>query len=288
MKKTLLIVLILSTSVLLAGAESFTLATYPFGDGDNIYAAFSTLTDFLSEETGDSFRLIITRDYEELSDRIKDGTVDFAWIGSANYVKTRGESDDAVYLATYREWSPDGRLIQPYYQSVILCLKSSPYRDLADTEGTRFAFTSPDSTSGYAYPRLILQKGGIDPDEFYKTLFYLGRHPHIIEALVAGSIDVGACSDGTYYNALSEYGDIFRILEMSDPIPLDAVVAVKHISSDKQRDVRRALLSIGTDHIVNDSIKRYLGWPAAGFEEKSDSFYDSVEKAMALINRDKK
>ena len=265
-------------------AESFTFATYPFGEEKNIYSAFSTLMDYLSEKTGHEFRLVITKNYNELSERIIEGSVDFAWIGSANYVKTLESTSKSVYLATYQEWNPNRTKVQPYYHSVILTLKSSPYTDLESMKGIRFAFTSPDSTSGYAYPRMIFHQLGIIPDDFFSTVFYMGSHSNVIKALTTGSIDAGACSDGTFYKALTDYGDIFRILKFSEPIPMDAIVALDHVDPEKRRMVRELLIAIDTDHPVNESILDHLSWPAAGFQVKNPDFYDSIKTAMQINN----
>ena len=283
-KHTAFILLIVAFFIPGRMAAAFTLAIYPFGDEKNIHSAFSTLTDYLSKETGDDFRLVVTRDYNELSKRIIEGTVDFAWIGSANYVKTRKTTSNIVYMATYQEWNSDKSKAHPYYQSVILTLKSSPYTDIESIKGTRFAFTSPDSTSGFAYPRMIFSRLGIVPDEFFKSVFFIGRHSNVINALVAGSIDAGACSDGTYYKALRDHGDIFRVLKYSEPIPLDPIVAVKHVDPKKIQKVQKLLLDIGTEHPVNDRILKYTGWPSAGFVLKSPEFYDTVDEAMRIKN----
>lgn len=261
-------------------AQTYTFATYPFGDPDRIYRAFAPLVDGLGSAVGVPMRLVVTRDYHELSERIADGSVDFAWIGSANYVVTRRVVPDLRYLATYMERDASGTRVQPYYQSVILTLASSGIRDFDDLAGGRFGFTSPDSTSGYAYPRMILKNEGIEPAEYFRSVFFLGRHNDVIAALLAGSLDAGACSDGTYYNAVAEHGDLFRVLRWSEPIPLDAVVAAPHVGERLSLRVRDYLVSLGADDPGIRAIEEAVGWPAAGFSIRTGEFYDSVEDAM--------
>lgn len=276
--------LALLTAPLAAGREGYTLATYPFGSADQIYQALNPLAQYLQSRLEQPVRLVVTRDYRELAQRLSEGSVDLAWIGSANYVRTFDSAPDLHYIATYQERAPDGQGVQPYYQSVILTLDASPYQSLAELADTRFGFTDPDSTSGHAFARLLLHRQQLDPGTFFSQTYFLGTHRNVIEALRAGSIHAGAVSDGTYYNALADGGDGLRALAWSDPIPLDAFVAAAELSSAEVEQVRAALLAIGTgEHPVNRSIRQVLGWPAAGFTVKERAFYAPMAEALATL-----
>jgi phosphonate transport system substrate-binding protein len=263
-------------------AQALVFGTYPFGDPVRVQRGLTPLVHYLTETTGIPMRLVVTRDYNELSRRIVDGTVSFAWIGSANYVKTRVSVPSVRYLATYLEWNRQRTEAQPYYRAAIVTMASSDIRTLQDLRSTRFGFTDLDSTSGYAYPRMILASEGIDPAEFFQSVFFLGKHENIIQSLLAGSLDAGAISDGTYYNAREAHGDIFRVLAWSEPIPLDAIVAAGSVPMQQVETVRAALLAVPADHPVNVSIQDIFGWPAAGFAVLGDTFYDSVDRALGL------
>ena len=144
---------------------------------------------------------------------------------------------------------------------------------LGREHGRRFAFTDLDSTSGYAYPKMLLRKKGIVPSEYFGKVFFLKRHDRVIEALVNGSVDIGAVSDGTYYSAVGR-------IERSEPIPLDAIVAPPNLSDEKIAWCRRVLTEMPPDHPFNHSMKEVLGWDAAGFAERDDAFYDTMREAL--------
>lgn len=256
--------------------------TYPSNSPENIYKAFTDITAYLAEDTGQNIRLVVTRDYSELAERLSNGTIDFAWIGSVNYVKAKKKIPSLRYIATYCERSDTQDKIIPYYQGYIISKKSLGINTISGLNGKMFAYVDKDSTSGYAYPRMMLKEMGIDDSTFFKKVFFLKKHDRVIEALVSGSIDGGAVSDGTYYNAVEKYGSLFTILEKSKPIPLDAVVASAKMPESTVQKIRAALLKVGEKHKVNGSIRKYLGWPAAGFTEKSDSFYDSLRQALDM------
>lgn len=284
MKRLYTVFLFLAVSIT-GFAQNFTFGTYPFDDPGVVYHGFLPLTRKITEEMGWSLDLVVTRDYAELSERLMNGTVDFAWIGSVNYIKTKLTLPGIKYIVTYQEWDASGKRIQPYYQSMILTLNSSEFRSISDLKQTKFAFTDKDSTSGYAYPMMMLMETGIDPDNFFRKTFYLGKHQKVIAALLAGSIDAGAVSDGTYYNAVKDHGDVFRILASSAPIPLDAVVAGPGVPDGIVSALQLIFTSIGPDDAVCGELKKVLGWPAAGFTVKDDAFYDSIRRAISVEGR---
>ncbi|MBS98942.1 MAG: phosphate/phosphite/phosphonate ABC transporter substrate-binding protein [Oceanospirillaceae bacterium] len=264
--------------------QGLILATYPFGDAKRIHSAFTPLAMYLEQRLETPIRLVVTRDYGELADRLNNGTIDLAWIGSANYVNTLEDPVPPTYIATYRERSKESGELQAFYRAAIITLQSAPYQTLEALKGTRFGFTDPDSTSGHAYPRMMLAQQQIVPEDFFSETYFLGTHLGVVEALLAGSIHAGAVSDGTYYNAVAEHPGTFRVLTWSDPIPLDAFVAAPSLSEKRVEQVRQALLSIGADdHPVNRSIRDHLNWPAAGFEQRSADFYRPLLEALAGV-----
>jgi len=287
-RKTLIVLLVLSAAAIhplfsqqeTSREKTIRFGTYPFGDAARIYRAFSPLVAYLSQETGTPFRLVVTRDYQELARRLADGTIDVAWTGSAIYAAARKDVPGLQYLATYLERDVTGDTVQPYYRSVILTLKSTGITDIHQLEGKRFGFTTPSSAAGYAYPQMLLRDRGIDYPTFFGSTFFLGRHIDVIEALLAGSLDAGAVSDGTWYNAKKAHGDKFRVLATTEPIPLDAVVAAAHVGGTLAAHIRDLLVALPENHDVNRAIRRHLGWPAAGFAVEDADFYQSVDRAL--------
>ena len=263
-----------------ATAAELKFAIYPMNDPQKLLPPMRILADYLSEQTGDVITPVITRDYNEMILRLEDRSVDIAWLNPLNYLKLKQRLPSLQYIATYMEFNANAGEIIPFYHSYIITTRQSGITSLDQTRGKLFAFTDVGSTSGYAYPAVILRRHGIVPDSYFQKVFFLKRHDRVIEALVAGSVDVGAVSDGTYHAAVQEHGDIFRILAESDPIPLDAIVAPGHISAERTALYRRLLSTMPIEHPFNASMNEQLGWPAAGFSTQSDAFYDSFREAI--------
>jgi len=96
------------------------------------------------------------------------------------------------------------------------------------------------------------------------------------------SIEIGAISDGTYYNALETYGDRFTILATSEPIPLDAIVASANISHQESQRIAHILETIPLDAPSNKAFEEHLGWASAGFVKKDEHFYDSFKRTLKV------
>ena len=270
--------LFLLTSIL---AKEYSFATYPSNNPSKIIQAFTPLMEYLNAQSGDSFKLIVTKDYEELTKRIEEKSVDFAWVNSKNFVLLKESIPSLQYLVTYLEHSQSGN-ITPYYQSFIVALKDSNISSLEEAKGKDFAFTDKESTSGYAYPLMILESKKIDPYTFFRKVFFLKKHDKVIESLIHHSIEIGAISDGTYYNAVEKYGDKFVILATSEPIPLDAIIASENVSHQDAQRIATLLAKVPLDSLSNKAFKDYLGWASAGFVKKDEHFYDMFRRTLKV------
>jgi len=274
--KLTLFCLLLFTSL---HAKEYSFATYPSNDPTKVRQAFTPLMEYLTAKSGDTFSLVITKDYEELAARIEEKSVDFAWLNTKSFVLLKERTPSLRYLVTYLEHSKSGK-ITPYYQSYIVTLKESNITSLEEAKGKVFAFIDKDSTSGYAYPMVLLKEHRISPDSFFKKVFFLKKHDKVIESLMQHSIEIGAISDGTYYNALEKYGDQFNVLATSKPIPLDVIVATQTISNKEAERIALLLEDIPMDSPSNKAFKEYLGWPSAGFIKEDEHFYDTFSKIL--------
>ena len=262
-----------------AFADPLKLGVYPSNDPRKLIVPMTLMADYLTEKTGDRFIAVVTQDYAELSERLKSRSVQIAWINPINYIKMKSENPSLKYIATYLEKNQQGQ-ITPYYHSFIITLKTSGITHIDQAENHIFAFTDPGSTSGFAFPNLMLRDKGIVPDEFFRKVFFLKKHDRVIEALVNHAIDIGAVSDGTYYTAVKTYGDIFSIIDTSEPIPLDAIVAPDNTPKEKIIQYQKVLTAMPESHPFNLSMREHLGWNAAGFEVKNDRFYDPMRRTL--------
>jgi phosphonate transport system substrate-binding protein len=124
-------------------ADSLKLAVYPSNDPEKLIVPMKIMAEYLTEKSGDSFTAIVTQDYDELSERLKNKSVHIAWINPINYIKMKLENPSLKYIATYMEKNNETGIIIPFYKSFIISLKDSGFNRILDTRGKIFAFTDP-------------------------------------------------------------------------------------------------------------------------------------------------
>lgn len=265
----------------ITSCERVYFATYPSNTPSKIVQALTPLMEYLSAQSGDTFKLVVTKDYDELTKRIEEKSVDFAWVNTKNFVLLKERIPSLQYLVTYLEHSKNGQ-ITPYYQSFIVAMKDANITSLEEAKNKHFAFTDNESTSGYAYPMMIFEAHHINPYTFFQKVFFLKKHDKVIEALINHSLEVGAISDGTYYNALEKYGDRFTILATSEPIPLDAIVASGNVSHQESQRIAHLLENIPLNSPAIKAFEEHLGWSSAGFVRKNERFYETFKQTLKV------
>jgi phosphonate transport system substrate-binding protein len=253
---------------------------YPSNDIGKVSQAFAPLEAYLQARLKRPVRLVVSKDYDDLVKRLGDGSVDVAWLGPSAYLNAQKAMPALRYLATYLERDAKGRP-SAYYRSLIVSAADSGITALAQLKGRHIGFVDRGSTSGYAYPLVMLKEAGIDIDTFFSKKFFLKKHDKVAEALLAGSIAAGAISDGTYASILAERGPVLTILAESGPIPLDALVARPGIPAELTAALRQALLALKPGDEALAAIERHLAWPAMGFSVMPSNFYDGLKAALS-------
>jgi phosphonate transport system substrate-binding protein len=117
----------------------------------------------------------------------------------------------------------------------------------------------------------MLQAAGIDYATYFSSYFFLGSHPRVTDALVAGSIDAGATWDFNLEEARRKHGDVFRVLH-EERIPNLSIATHPSLGEARSKLVREALLS--ADPAL------FEGLPTAGYVTRPESFYDGVRRLL--------
>lgn len=265
-----------------AAADRLAFGVTPWKDPQALKAGYAPVIAHLGQAIGRDVVLHVAKDYGELADRIRDQAVDVAFLSSSAYVDARDRIAGLAYLATANQVGPNGQ-VRSFYNSLIVVLKDSPYKQLQDLRQLRMGFTDPSSSSGYRYPMLHLKKAGIDPAVFFSATYMLKKHDKVAAALAAGSIEVGAVGDTALAGEIPKLGDIFRTLVEIGPIPNDAVAAGPHVRPDLREKVQKALVALGPN---SEPIRQAMaaGFTYPGYVVAPESYYDivrEVSKAFA-------
>jgi len=137
----------------------------------------------------------------------------------------------------------------PVYWTDIVVRTSAPFRQLADLFGTRFAYTTEDSQSGYQAPRALLapyarERGGA---LFASTVGPLVTPRGVIDAVLDGSADAGPL-DSYAHELLRAHEPALarrlRTIATTPPTPIPPLVAAPGIAPAVAERLRSALLAV--------------------------------------------
>lgn len=222
------------------------------------------------ENLGLKGRVLITQNYASLADNLLNGVVDVGWFSPLAYAKA-AELGAIVPLA-----SPvvNG---SASYVGYIITHKNSKIQQLADLKGKRVAFVDTKSASGYAYPRMILRRAGIDPDRDLGEIVFMGSHNRVIEAVLSNVVAAGA----TYSEAIDDAKrhqlpiDKLLYLAQTEPIPKDCLAVGPVMSKEMLVKLQQALLDLAFSQRGKERLK---GTPISDFVKVMDSDYQIVRE----------
>lgn len=139
-------------------------------------------------------RFVQRGSYREILVLLVQGTLDCAWLCGYPYVRMR-QHLDLVAVPLYA-----GR---PLYRAYLIVPSDDrTTRSIRDMRGKVFAFSDPDSNSGWLVPQVELKRSGVDASRFFKKTFFTWGHRKVIEAVAAGLAQGGAV-DGYIWDSLA-------------------------------------------------------------------------------------
>lgn len=139
-------------------------------------------------------RFIQRGSYREILVMLAGNKLDCAWLCGYPYVRMK-ERLDLLAVPVHAG--------QPLYRSyLIVPARDHATRSILDLRGQVFAFSDPDSNSGWLVPQVELKRAGEDASRFFKKSFYTWGHRKVIEAVAAGLARGGAV-DGYIWDSLA-------------------------------------------------------------------------------------
>ena len=160
---------------------------------------FKSIAEHVGKAVGLPTKIFVSQSYNALIEAMEAGKIDVAYLGGSTYVAAYNKGLDVVPMAVARL---QGRT---YYKSCIITRPDSGIKTLQDLKGKSFAFVTPTSTSGGVGPRFYLNKNGINPEDFFKSLIYAGKHDSVFLAVKNKKVDAGAVGD-LYFSRWKERG----------------------------------------------------------------------------------
>jgi len=215
------------------------------------------------------------RSYQEVVDLLLSGKIDFAWLCGYPFVQHKQQLK-LLAVPLYKH--------KPLYQSyLIVGSDNTSVRKISDLEGKVFAYSDPDSNSGYLVPQYQLLHDGLDPNRFFRKTFFTWAHRDVIRAVAEGVADAGAV-DGYIWETLAstspELVKNTRVAWKSAWYGFPPVVALRTLSDSYFIEVRDAFIQMGSERNGQHLLKRLN---LNGFSIQQPGLFDSIESNMRFI-----
>jgi phosphate/phosphite/phosphonate ABC transporter binding protein len=208
-------------------------------------------TEVAVESDAEAVARLLDREVDAAVSRfVPSGPHDFVGDGR-KLLEARRPGALADTRVIYTTPEPAAELKTVYY-GALFTRADSGIRRPADLNGRRFAFSDETSTSGHIFPRVLLQREGVELGH----VLFAGGHPNVVQAVADGKVDGGAsfysppsaanAADGTIVgdarflllkNMAGDaerraFLDQVRVIGLTDPIPNDVCCVRSGFSED--------------------------------------------------------
>ena len=228
---------------------------------------FEPLFEEIAAAAGVEAKVVVTEDWIGISEALRSGTLDVAWLGPWGYVlaEYNEPSLEAIATVKYNE--------QPTYYSILMSKADSPFDTLEEAIALSESGDSPlklsladvGSTSGWLIPSAEFLRLNVDP----KTAFdYNEGASHAAQAIAVLSDQVDIASDyDRNLDVLDSTGrierDDLKIVWQSDPLPNDPIVVRGGLPEEIKTALQEALVSITTEEAETLLPPNYTGFVAS-------------------------
>lgn len=198
--------------------------------------------------------------WEECERRLLAGRVELGFLCGLGYVHQSSWPEPPLELLGAPVFAAPRYGGRPIYFSEVVVRSDSPWRDLEQLRGARWAYNEPNSQSGYHVLRCR-----VGPEPFFSQTLQSGSHAASLEMLQRGEADV-ACIDTTVLEEIRPPG--LRCLEVLGPSPIQPLLVARRLPAEVRRHLRQRLL-------------QFPGCgPVSGFVAVEDSHYDPIRQTL--------
>lgn len=239
---------------------------------DDQLAFLSSWRAYLQSRLERPVQFVQRRTYREIVDLLLERRLEFAWICGYPYVKNRAELQlVAVPLS-------EGR---PVYRSYIVVPGTDrETSSILHLRGKVFAFSDPDSNSGFLYPNYALIELAERPDAFFGKTFFTWAHRNTVEAIAAGLAHGGAV-DSYVWETLRlhrpEIGERTRVAARSPTFGHTPFVARRGVAPADWLALQRALIDMHSGPEGRELLRKLN---LDGFEPGTDALYEGIARMM--------
>ncbi|NMG73263.1 PhnD/SsuA/transferrin family substrate-binding protein [Aromatoleum diolicum] len=233
--------------------------------------------DHLAQAMGRQVEFIQRGSYREIVELMRQDKLHFAWLCGYPYVR------EQRWMRLLAVPVYEG---QPLYRSyLIVPAHDSVTTKVTDLRDRVFAFSDPDSNSGYLYPHYQLNRANTSPANFFRRSFFTYAHKKVVEA-VALAVAHGGAVDGYVWDTLArthpELTSRTRVADRSPPFGFPPFVTGRSVSPALHRRMQQILLAMhedpaGARFLRQLNLDRFTGG--------SPALYADIERMLRAIGQ---
>lgn len=235
---------------------------------DNQVAFLNLWRSYLEQRLQRQVQFVQRGSYRDVVALLLQSQLDFAWLCGYPYVRNMRQMK-LLAVPLYQG--------QPLYRAyLIVPARDTASTSLLDLRGKVFAYSDPDSNSGYLFPLYSLLRLRESPTSFFAKTFFTWGHRKVVDAVAVGLAQGGAV-DGYVWDTLEmlhpELTARTRIVERSPAFGFPPFVARNSIGTADFAAMQSVLLQMRGDAEGKLLLKRLN---LDGFDPGQPALYDGV------------
>ncbi|MEW6218388.1 MAG: phosphate/phosphite/phosphonate ABC transporter substrate-binding protein [Thermodesulfobacteriota bacterium] len=214
----------------------------------NVFAQmerFRPLAAYLGPRLGRPVQLTMLSRYGNIIDRLRDGEVDGAFLGSFTGALAIAQLH-VEPLA--RPVNLDGTST---YTGLLFVRRASGIHSIADMKGKSLALVERATTAGYVFPLAFVRSQGIPSlEDHFREIFFAGSHDAAIQAVLDGRADVGAAKNTIFQRlrlAAPALDERLTVLAESAPVPSNGLCVKPEVPAADKSRLKSLLLGLDMD-----------------------------------------
>jgi phosphonate transport system substrate-binding protein len=244
---------------------------------------FEPLFNDLAKQVNLPAKVTVTDDWVGISEALRSGTLDAAWLGPWGYVLANHNEPSIKAIATVKYKD------KPTYFAVLMARADAPFNTLDEAiaqsqKGKKLKLSLADvgSTSGWLIPQSEFKRRNLNP----KTVFdYSEGASHAAQAIavISGQVDIASDYDRNL-DVLTEKGKIdkskIKIIWQSQPLPNDPIAIRGGLPEEIETKLQQALVNFSPEQA-----KQFLPKNYTGFVSSDGSNYVPIQAAGKSVGK---
>lgn len=253
----------------------------PFLETQKLVKGMQSLSAALEQETGLKYTGDVPTSYAAVVEAMCADKVDVGWVSPLAYVLANKKCGADMQLISINTAGATT------YRALIIANADSPAGSLEDLRGKSFAWVDPGSTSGYLFPRAMLEERGLSPDSFFGQQTFAGGHDKVVIAVMNRQVEAGAIFKDQRERMVQSFPNVMqqtKVLGETADIPNDGVAYRKGLPKEIVDKTNQALLDISARPDGKALFTDAIG--TAGVAPTNDATYDVVRRAATALKLD--